>query len=354
MHPVNPALTLPIAAALALAPATHAEGFRITPMSAVSDPIGFAGAFAGVHAGRLIAGGGANFPDGVMPWDGGKKVWHDRLFSLDPKDAAATWKPAGKLPSLNGYGVSASIREGIVIIGGSDEHRHLAEVFLMTLDESGQAMFKSLPPLPMPLAQMSGAVLGRKLHLCGGITSPTSTNALVDHRTLDFDNLAKGWLPAPPLPGPGRILATAAAVSESFIIAGGCSLAPDAAGKAVRTLLLDAWRFTDGKWSQLPDLPRAAVAAASPAPVMGDSFYVVSGDDGKQAGLPSPAAHQGFTSEVLKCDLVKNRWTSEGNMKVPPPVTLPTAAWENGFVFFNGEVKPGVRTSQVFLFEPTP
>jgi hypothetical protein len=33
-------------------------------------------------------------------------------------------------------------------------------------------------------------------------------------------------------------------------------------------------------------------------------------------------------------------------------VTLPTAPWKNGFVFFNGEVRPGVRTARVFLFTP--
>jgi N-acetylneuraminate epimerase len=351
---VNPAMTLPLAAALALAPAAHSSDFKVTPMSPVSDPIGFAGAFAGVHRGHLIAGGGANFPDGVMPWDGGKKVWHERLFTIDLNQVDAVWKPAGKLPVRNGYGVSLTVAEGVVIIGGSDEVRHLAEVHLMTLAGDQQATFRNLPSLPEPLAQMSGAAVGRKIHICGGIPSASATTASNRHWILDLDSLGRGWSEAPILPASGRILATAAAVGPQFIIAGGCSLAPDEAGKPARTYLHDVWSYSDQKWSRLADLPRASVAAASPAPVMGDSFFIVSGDDGKQSGLASPAQHKGFTSEVLRCEVGKNRWTAIGDLSVPAPVTLPTAPWKDGCVFFNGEIKPGVRTPQVFHFAPLP
>jgi len=353
MNTVNPALTLPLAAALAMAQAAHSGSFDVAPLPPVSDPIGFAGSFAGVHRGHLIAGGGANFPDGVMPWDGGKKVWHDHLFALDLSTPETGWKPAGKLPSRNGYGVSLTVDEGIIILGGSDEVRHFADVRLMTFGENLQASFRSLPSLPEPLAQMCGAAVGRRIHLCGGISSASSTSASNQHWILDLDAIESGWTKAPPLPAAGRILATAAAVESQFVIAGGCSLAPDSAGKATRTYLTDAWKFADGKWSRLAEMPRASVAAASPAPVMGDSFFMVSGDDGKQAGLPSPSLHKGFTSEVLCLNLLKNEWTPVGNLGVPPPVTLPTAPWQQGSIFFNGEVKPGVRTPQVFLFTPS-
>jgi N-acetylneuraminic acid mutarotase len=148
------------------------------------------------------------------------------------------------------------------------------------------------------------------------------------------------------------MLATAAAIGDAFILAGGCSLAPDAAGKPARTYLREAWKFTAGKWTRLADLPRAAVAAASPAPVRAHSMFVVSGDDGLQTGLPSPAAHQGFTQEILRYDLDRDAWSTAGKLDLPAPVTLPTAPWQDGFVLFNGEVKPGVRTPQVFLFTP--
>ena len=55
------------------------------------DPVGFAGAFAGVSNGALVVAGGANFPEGTT------KVWHDRVFVLE--DPAAEWRLAStRLP----------------------------------------------------------------------------------------------------------------------------------------------------------------------------------------------------------------------------------------------------------------
>ncbi|WP_035604031.1 kelch repeat-containing protein [Haloferula sp. BvORR071] len=285
-----------------------------------------------------------------MPWDGGTKVWHDRIYTLDLSSPGATWHEAGQLPVPNGYGVSLTLPEGILLIGGSDATRHFKEVRLMTLQD-GKAAFEDFPALPAPLAQMAGALAARKIHLCGGIESPTATTASNTHWMLDLDERAKGWQKLPDLPAAGRILAASAAIGDTFYLTGGCSLAPDAAGKPQRTYLREAWKFAGGKWTRLTDMPRAAVAAASPAPVKGNEIYVVSGDDGTQVALP-PAEHKGFTREILRYDVQSDAWQPAGKLDVPAPVTLPTAPWQDGYVFFNGEVKPGVRTPQVFLFTP--
>ena len=349
MNPVSPAISRPFFAAAALA-ALPASG-DVIPLPPVPDPIGFAGAFAGVHDSHLLAGGGANFPDGVMPWDGGKKVWHDRLFALDLAKPGNTWKEIGKLQSPNGYGVSLTLPEGVLLIGGGDASRHFSKVTLLTFS-NGTPGFRDYPELPGPLAQMAGALVGRHVHLCGGLEKPDATTASAAHWRLDLDALGKGWQAMPPLPAAGRILATAAGIRGSFIIAGGCSLSPDAAGAPSRTYLREAWKFTDDRWVRLADLPRAAVAAATPAPARGDTMFIVSGDDGQQTGLPTPAAHRGFTREVLRYHVQENTWSRCEDLAFDAPVTLPTAPWRDGYILFNGEVKPGVRTPQVVLFTP--
>lgn len=78
---------------------------------------------------------------------------------------------------------------------------------------------------------------------------------------------------------------------DVFYVFGGCSLAPDRASHPSRTYLRDAWRFSAGTWTRLADLPTALAAAGSPAPVFDHSVYVISGDEGTQIGLPSPADH---------------------------------------------------------------
>lgn len=344
-------ISRPLAAALAFTATAQAAGPTVATLPPVPDRHGFAGAFAGIHKGHLLAGGGANFPDGVMPWDGGKKVWHDRVFALDLRESGSAWRDAGKLPSRNGYGVSLSVPEGVLVIGGSDEASHFREVHLMVL-EGEEVAFKPLPPLPVPLAQMSGALVGRTVHLCGGISTPDATTALAGHWTLDLDN-ATAWSEAPALPAPGRILATGAAIDGLFIVAGGCSLAPDGNGNPARTYLRDAWKFADGKWIRLADLPRGSVAAANPAPVTGGSVFLVSGDDGVQVGLATPADHRGFTREILRYDLREDRWETAGTLDAPAPVTLPAVPWDGGSILFNGEVRPGVRTPAVLHFTPS-
>jgi N-acetylneuraminic acid mutarotase len=323
----------------------------IVSLPAVPDVHGFAGAFAGVTSGHLVAGGGANFPEGE-PWNGGRKVWHDRVFALDLATSGAAWREIGRLPRPNGYGVSLTLPEGVLLIGGGDATRNVADVWLMTLTHA-RPSFQELPALPLPLAQMTGALAGRRVHLVGGIETPDAIAASAQHWVLDLDKRESGWHRFPDLPARGRILATAAAVIDTFYVLGGCALAPDRSGKPARTYLRDAWKFSAGKWTRLADVPRASAAAASPAPVADGSLFVLSGDDGAQNGLASLANHQGFTNRILRYDTTRDTWERAGELEIPPPVTLPTAPWRNGFLLFNGEVRPGIRTNQVFLFLPS-
>ena len=89
----------------------------------IPDEHGFAGPFAGVSSGTLVVAGGANFPSSY-PWEGGSKVWHDRIFLL-PEGAKAWTVSTSKLPKALAYGVSVSLPERnlIVMLGGSDSAR---------------------------------------------------------------------------------------------------------------------------------------------------------------------------------------------------------------------------------------
>lgn len=337
-----------VAAAVAVSAVVQAEPLATTALPSVPDEHGFAGGYSGIIGHHLLAAGGANFPDGVMPWKGGKKVWHDTLYGLDLTAPQSGWKTLGKLPQVAGYGVSLSVKEGILLIGGGDATEHFKSTRLLALGGDSKPFFLDLPVLPVGLANHCGALVGRKIHLCGGMEKPDSTTASNAHWMLDLDALDKGWQAQPELPGAGRILATAASIENAFFLIGGCSLAPDAAGKPVRTYLRDSWKFSDGKWTRLADLPRAAVASASPAPTNGNSLFIVSGDDGTQVGLKSPEEHRGFCKDVLRYDSLSNSWSTAGELNVPPPVTTAVTPWNGDFLFYNGEVRPGVRTPSVF------
>ncbi len=309
------------------------------------DPEGFAGMFAGVSGGALLAAGGANFPAGY-PWQGGRKVWHDRVWVLDRPDGA--WREAGRLPRPLGYGVSAVHREGVVCVGGSDNERHYADAFRLEW-RGGRLETAPLPALPRPVANACGAILGDTLYLAGGIETPDATAALRTFFALDLAAPGSQWRELPPWPGPARMLSVAAAQDGGFYIVSGTDLSAGPDGKPVRRYLIDAYRFAPASgWRPIAGPPRAAVAAPSPAPSLGQSHFVVlSGDDGSKAGFEPMERHPGFPSDVLSYHTLTDTWTRVGDIPAPR-VTVPVVRWRDRWALPSGEARPGVRSPDVW------
>lgn len=310
------------------------------------DREGFAGSYAGVSGGALLVAGGANFPD-KKPWEGGAKIWYDHVFALDPE--ATAWREAGRLPAAGGYGVSLTIEEGVVLIGGGDAKANFSTVWLAKLDGRG-VTFTAWPSLPLPLAMAAGARVGRTIYVAGGLDRPDATQAQRVMFALDCDRLSAGWRELEPCPGWARFLATAAGHEGAFYLFGGARLMADAQVKPQREWLTDAWRYArDTGWKRLADLPRAAVAAPSPAPAIGGELLVIGGDDGAQVGVP-PTAHKGFRRDVLAYDPAKNAWRVAG--EVPFSIVTTTAiTWQGRVVIPSGEARPGVRTPAVWALK---
>lgn len=312
------------------------------------DPLGFAGSFAGTCNDTLLVAGGANFPDGP-PWDDGSKIWHDRVFALE--QGAGEWREAGKLPRPLGYGVSISTPDGVICIGGSDERAHYSEVFRLKYN-GAKVEIENLPPLPVKLANMAGALVEGSIHVIGGTSSPDDSIASKQHLVFD----GQSWARHDPLPAIGRILPVAAAHQKSFLVFSGASLAPDAAGNPVRTYLRDAWSYRAGRgWSRLPDSPRAVVAAPSPAPLVGFSHLLfIGGDDGTLAGFQPRSKHPGFTREILSFNTTTESWSASTPLDshLLSAVTTTVVEWAGGLVIPTGEVRPAVRSPQVLLAQP--
>lgn len=315
------------------------------PLPPLPDPLGFAGAFAGISGNAFIVAGGANFPD-KMPWEGGRKVWHDSVFVLEHTNGV--WRTGQKLPRPLGYGVSVTTDKGLVCIGGSDSTHHVRDVFLLRW-HAGKLTRGPMPALPHPLANACGALVSQTIYVAGGIVSPDATNALKNFWSLDLGKSDAAWRELPPWPGPARMLAMAATVGGDFYLVGGTDLAPDAHDRPVRTYLRDTYRFTPGHgWRRIADLPNPVVAAPTPAPVVdGDTFLIIGGDDGSLADFEPKSKHPGFPKRVLAYDTEKNCWSVIGETPASR-ATLPAVKWSGFFVFPSGESRPGVRSPEVW------
>jgi N-acetylneuraminic acid mutarotase len=313
------------------------------------DREGFAGSFAGVANGALLVAGGANFPD-KRPWEGGTKIWYDRVFVLEA--GAGAWRDAGRLPQAGGYGVSLPIDDGIAWIGGGDAARNFADVWLARWN-GREVAFARGPSLPRPLAMAAGARVGRTLFVAGGLDRPDATRAQPAFFSLDLDRVSAGWRELPAWPGPERFLATAGAQDGAFYLFSGARLFADAQGKPAREFLRDAYRYTPGAgWKRLADLPRVAVAAPTPAPVAGGKLLVIGGDDGAQAAV-AQTAHRGFPRDVLAYDPESDTWSRAGEVPFSL-VTTTLTTWRGEIVIPGGEARPGVRSTEVWVGKTAP
>jgi N-acetylneuraminic acid mutarotase len=325
---------------------TQAAVLDWKPLPPIPDREGYAGSFAGASGGALLVAGGANFPD-RRPWEGGTKIWYDRVLALEPNGTA--WREAGKLPAAGGYGVSLTLDDGLLLIGGGEATRNFSEVWLARWD-GREVKFTAWPNLPHPLAMAAGARAGRMIYVAGGLDRPDATRAQAVFLALDLDDVKAGWRELPTWPGPERMLATAGANDGDFFLFSGARLIADASGKPVREWLRDAYRYTPGAgWKRIADLPRVAVAAPSPAPVVGGKLLLIGGDDGVQAAV-APTEHKGFPREVLAYNPATNEWTRAGEVPFSL-VTTTLAEWRGMIVIPGGEQRPGVRSPAVWAAE---
>jgi SSS family transporter len=320
------------------------------------DKEGFAGMFCGVSGGALICMGGANFPDG-MPWEGGKKVWYDDIYILER--GAEEWKVADvKLPRPLAYGVSVTYNDGIVIAGGSDATRHYADVMTIAY-RNGRIEVDTLPSLPFPLANMTGAVVGNHLYIAGGNLSVTGVPRK-DFLALNLAANDKSWTVLESWPGPARIQAVSASVQNKFFLFSGIDMR-ERDGVKERIILTDAYKFTpgtnlaEGSWRRLADMPRGVAAGPSPAPTVGDNhIFFPGGLEGKTAQHKDPSTFPGFVNDLLAYHVRSDSFLSFGTLPADAPrVTVPAVEWDDRWVIVSGEAGPGKRSPRVFALAKT-
>lgn len=253
------------------------------------------------------------------------------------------WRNVARLPRSLGYGVSA-----IVYI-------------------EGRVLFQRVPDLPGSLANSCGAVIGDVLYVAGGTTGPSATIASGSFYSLDLSQSDARWEQLTTWPGPPRTLSVAGSHAGRFYLLSGASLKPGGDGLPQRTYLKDAYSYhPDNAWRRLSDMPRAAVAAASPAYSNATAGLVVfGGDDGSHAHEVASLReeHPGFSSDVLCYGPHGDSWTMHGQMKtIRRPdaaanpnasmwaqVMLPFVLWGDTLVFPSGEARPAIRMPRTVI-----
>lgn len=326
-------------------PSTPQVGLVWEKLPALPDQEGFAAPFVGVSGETLLVGGGANFP-GKRPWEGGTKVWYDTVFALS--DSNGAWRVAGHLPRPNAYGVGVTYRGKLICVGGGDSHHHFADVFALGWDGRTLSV-EPLPSLPKVCSFVCGALIDSTLYLAGGLDRPDALVTMQNFWSLDLSDPRARWRKLPPWPGRGRAQATAGAAAGYFYLVSGYDFQKDSAGKVTRVYLRDAYRYHPQRgWQRIADLPRATLAAATPAPTTPDGrLLILSGDDGVYPGGPD---HPGLPREVLVYDPTADRWANGGSMPFGRS-TVSSTVWQDRWMIPSGEARPGFRSNEVWSLQ---
>lgn len=337
------------------------------PAAGADTAIGVAGALAGMHAGRLLVAGGANFP-GAMPWMGGAKAYHSIGYVFE-NNTSGTPSHTGtfRLPYPVAYGASCSTPQGVVYAGGETLGGLTRTVLLLQWPEGAtQPVVRYLPELPEAVANSAIATDGNRVFLAGGETKDGVSNQFL---CLDLADTAKGWQQWPSLPHPvsHAVLLFDAGRRTCFLAGGRKRNAGDTS-----TLYAHLYAFTldAGNWKARQPLPYAL--SAGTAIGAGGGLLLLGGDRGEtfhkaevliaaiareqdpdrkaaldrqKAALQS--AHPGFSKEVLFYDPETDTWSVAGSIPYAVPVTTTALVWKSTAYLVSGEIKAGIRTPDI-------
>ncbi len=339
---------------------------------------GVAGAFIGVHNDALIIAGGANFPDGPA-WEGGTKVFHADIYILmkTGKDRYE-WSTAGPyaLGRKIGYGLSVPTEDGLVCIGGEDGTGTYAEVFRLSWDRQRQVLrTDTLPSIPVPLANLAGARLGRHIYVAGSTEN--------DHGKyfwrLDPSGPSATWEALPPWPGPARTHAFGGVQhngsGERFYLLKGRYREKN----GISTLHADGYAYdpeTQG-WTPVDEGPDTGEgpfrrAAGTMLPAGSNHLLLLGGAAGPLHNRLEQLAvsidttrseplrgslvrhrdslmrnHPGFSRDIWAYHAITDTWTLAGQLPPNSPVTTTAVRWDDQLVIPTGEVSPCIRTPTI-------
>ncbi|MDF1560777.1 MAG: hypothetical protein P1P83_11325 [Bacteroidales bacterium] len=333
---------------------------------------GVAGPFAGIHGKTLIVAGGANFQD-TMPWHGGKKYYHNDIYTLHLPVNGGPWNSLRgeiSLPAPVAYGASASTEAGLVCMGGETEQGLTDEAYIISA-AGERLIITPLPPLPVPLANAASTSVGPTVFVAGGLTSDGSSQALY---CLNTEEIAAGWkkLADMPLPLVNSVMGASDGKEQKLWLMGGRTRGEDDDISVIRSEIIsysvddDRWQW-EGELNDGKDTLR--LAAGTGTALNGRYMVLFGGNDGEvfnrvekilsEMGRETDTAvlagkrreyislqksHPGFSRQVILYDIETGESLNAGEIPGPAQVTTTAVSTPFGIIIPSGEIRPGVRT----------
>ncbi len=290
---------------------------------------GLAAPFAGVSGDVLLIAGGNN------------EKFYDHAYALGKNtEGEYTWHTGFQIPYRAAYGVSITVPEGVICIGGSNSTGSLSSVFLMKWDpDSEQIKTESLPSLPCAMSQMAAALVDQKIYLAGGYTDDRPANTFLCLDLSKWGGHDFNWEVLEDFPGPPRLQAIAvgqnAAEEQHFYFFSGYSVPEDADD----ALLTDGLEYNPrtSTWTLLPDI----------APD-GQRVIPLHGGSGIAMGTQHILCAGGSEYQILAYHTLTQTWVKVQDLPSPGAAGGIMLKWGHGFVVMNGETEPGILSPEIY------
>ena len=333
----------------------HFNQLLVTPSRPlhVAGSQGVSAPFAGIIDQKPTVAGGCNFP-GTPAAEGGTKTFFRDILQLQPTG----WAKAGQLSQPVAYGVSLTLPDGIICIGGTpDGKTSTARVIrIRATHPAGSLAEDELPPLPTPLDQMAGCYGDGYIYVAGGFSDgKPSTKAY----RLRYPGAAQ-WEALPDIPGTARVQPCAAwqnaSLGGQFYLIGGYD-------PTTKQTHADGITYNPrtNTWHHIATFDGALVGAVAVPSGCGHILCLGGVDknifeNALTNSQPDYLTHQApwyrFRTGVMAYSTVTNTWcTLPGAPELARAgaAVIPLATGSGGghWLFVNGEEKPGIRSPQV-------
>ena len=380
------------------------ERLTYHPLPALPDPIGVAGPIVGVSGEWMLVAGGANFglPNDKNLWDLPKK-YHTKSWLLKRLEDKTEFKWISSdfcLSEPVAYASTVSTEKGVLVFGGENEAGLTNRAYLLSIEkEDTQHVIAendlAIPNLPQRCTAGGAARLGDYVYVVAGQVADMNGNNRASRivwrlhlptiwNGLDEDNNNKTemWqqIPEWPVAGPRRMHCQVVVQHDGFgdrlYVIGGRRFLDGANPSDLRKLqpTQDGWvfdptsfdqRLWDPKnseyhgrspWKQIANSPVPLTAgtavAYGPGHILiptGATLDILKGV--VESGIEmKDFQHPGFPKKSYAYHTITDTWI-EFSSTPSNQVTTPAVRWGDDIFLVSGEVRPRVRTNQVWRIE---
>lgn len=311
----------------------------------------------------IIAGGGINFPYKTVLQGGTQKAYSD-IYVFEQEKGKIQNIEHINIDNEIAYGASVTTDKGIYHIGGNVNSKSTADILFFTVDEKSQLKCEKIGELPFTFEKGVAAEKDGKLYILAGIQNGKSTNKM-----YEYDLASKNIKELSSIPEEKTRIQPVAQILDGhlYLFSGG-----------------DVTAYTDGykydfekdSWTKLSSVKlnekEITLLGAASVKLNNEEMLVIGGvnkeiyDNAvKKKGtlrgqelvkfeasyLNAEPEEFKYNKEILVYNAEKDSWKSLGQLPFPAPYGEGIVLLGNKIYLIGGEIKPGVKTPNIYLGE---